>query len=173
MFIFISGAMGPLTGNERKGFGRKKKPSNGLKFSQNVKKEWFPGFLLPLSVPGKESALLKKWCKTLQLSNRSLLVFLNLSKLEIWKLNFHVLFLNHLRFVEFLRNLLMKSHRFRIKGVRLLKCMGKLNGFLFSSVLKVLLFPKVPILLRPPRLIPFLERLTGSGAWGAVLGALI
>jgi hypothetical protein len=173
MFIFIYGAMGPLTGNVIKGFGRKKKPSNGLKFFQNVKKEWFPGLLLPLSVLGKESGLLKKWCKTLQLSNQSLLVFLNLSKLEIWKLSFRVLILNHLRFVEFLGNLLMKSHRFRIKGARLLKCMGKLNGFLFSSVLKVLLLPKVPILLRLPRLIPFLERLTGTGAWGAVLGVLI
>jgi hypothetical protein len=59
MFIFISGAMGPLTGNERKGFGRKKKPSNGLKFFQNVKKEWVSGLLLPLSVPVKEFALLK------------------------------------------------------------------------------------------------------------------
>jgi hypothetical protein len=67
MFIFISGAMAPLTGNARKGFGRKKKPSNGLKFSQKVKKEWFPGLLLLLpSVLGKEFALLKKLCKTLQ-----------------------------------------------------------------------------------------------------------
>jgi hypothetical protein len=46
MFIFISGAMGPLTGNVRKGF-------------QNVKKEWVSGLLLPLSVPVKEFALLK------------------------------------------------------------------------------------------------------------------
>jgi hypothetical protein len=59
MFIFISGAMGPLTGNVRKGFGRKKKPSSGLKFFQNVKKEWVSGLLLPLSVPVKEFALLK------------------------------------------------------------------------------------------------------------------
>jgi hypothetical protein len=51
--------MGPLTGNVRKGFGRKKKPSNGLKFFQNVKKEWVSGLLLPLSVPVKEFALLK------------------------------------------------------------------------------------------------------------------
>jgi hypothetical protein len=76
-------------------------------------------------------------------------------------------------FVEFLRNLLMKFYRVRIKGVRLMKNMGKLNGFLFSSVLKVHFFPKVLILLRLPRLIPFLERLTGSGAWGAVHGVLI
>jgi hypothetical protein len=60
MFIFISGAMGPLTGNERKGFGRKKKPNNGLKFFQSAKKEWVSGLLLLLSVPGKEFALLKK-----------------------------------------------------------------------------------------------------------------
>jgi hypothetical protein len=65
MFISISGAIVPLTGNVRKGFGRKKKPSNGLKSSQKVKKEWFPGLLLPLSVSGKEFALLKKLCKTL------------------------------------------------------------------------------------------------------------
>jgi hypothetical protein len=88
-------------------------------------------------------------------------------------LSFRVLIQNFLRFVEFLRNLLMKFHRVRIKGVRLMKNMGKLNGFLFSSVLKVHFFPKVLILLRLPRLIPFLERLTGSGAWGAVHGVLI
>jgi hypothetical protein len=66
MFIFISGAMEPRTGNARKGFGKKKKPSNGLKFSQKVKKEWLPGLLLLPSVSGKEFALLKKLCKTLQ-----------------------------------------------------------------------------------------------------------
>jgi hypothetical protein len=43
----------------RKGFGRKKKPSNGLKFSQNVKKEWVSGLLRPLSVPVKEFVLLR------------------------------------------------------------------------------------------------------------------
>jgi hypothetical protein len=59
MFISISGAMGPLTGNVRKGFGRKKKPSNGLMFSQNVKKEWVSGLLRPLSVPVKEFVLLR------------------------------------------------------------------------------------------------------------------
>jgi hypothetical protein len=44
----------------RKDFGRKKNPSNGLKSFQNVKKEWVSCLLLPLSVPGKEFALLKK-----------------------------------------------------------------------------------------------------------------
>jgi hypothetical protein len=66
MFIFIFGEMAPLTGNARKGFGRQKKPSNGLKFSQKVKKEWIPGLLLLPSSSGKELALLKKLCKTLQ-----------------------------------------------------------------------------------------------------------
>jgi hypothetical protein len=37
MFIFIFGVMAPLTGNVRKGFGRQKKPSNGLKVSQKKK----------------------------------------------------------------------------------------------------------------------------------------
>jgi hypothetical protein len=66
MFIFIFGAMAPLTGNVRKGFGRQKKPRNGLKFSQKIKKEWLLSLLLLPRFPGKEFALLKKLCKTLQ-----------------------------------------------------------------------------------------------------------
>jgi competence protein ComGC len=66
----------------------------------------------------------------------------------------------------------MKFHRVSIKAVRLMKNMGKLKGFLLGSVLKVLIFPKVLILLRLPCLITFLERLIGSGAWGAVHGVL-
>jgi hypothetical protein len=57
--------MEPLTGNVRKGFGRKKKPSNGLKFFQKVKKEWLPGLLHLPKVSGKEFALLRKLCKAL------------------------------------------------------------------------------------------------------------
>jgi hypothetical protein len=65
MFIFIFGSMAPLTGNVRKGFGRQKKLSNGLKFSQKIKKEWLPSLLLLPRFSRKEFALLKKLCKTL------------------------------------------------------------------------------------------------------------
>jgi hypothetical protein len=53
-----------------------------------------------------------------------------------------------------------------------MKNMGKLKGFLLGSVLKALIFPKLLILPRLPCLIPFLERLIGSGAWEAVHGVL-
>jgi hypothetical protein len=57
-------------------------------------KEWLLGLLLLPSVSGKEFALLKKLCKTLQSPNRSLLVFLSLSKLATWTLSFCVLIPN-------------------------------------------------------------------------------
>jgi hypothetical protein len=66
----------------------------------------------------------------------------------------------------------MKFHRVSIKVARLLENMGKLKGFLLVSVLKALIFPKLLIHPRLPCLIPFLERLIGSGAWEAVLGVL-
>jgi hypothetical protein len=53
-----------------------------------------------------------------------------------------------------------------------MKNMGKLKGFLLGSVLKALIFPKLLIQPHLPCLIPFLERLIGSGAWEAVLGVL-
>jgi hypothetical protein len=172
MFIFIFGAMAPLSGNMRKGFGRQKKPSNGLRFSQRIKKEWLLSLLLLPRLSGKEYASLKVLCKPLQLPNRSLLVFLSLSKLAIWTSSFHALIQKFHRFVEFLRNLLMKFHRASVKVIRLLRNMRKLKSFLLGSVPKALIFPKLLIHLRLLCLIPFLEKLTGSDAWEVVLVVL-
>jgi hypothetical protein len=66
----------------------------------------------------------------------------------------------------------MKFHRASVKAVRLLENMRKLKGFMLGSVPKALIFPKLLIHPRLPCLIPFLERLIGSGAWEVVLGVL-
>jgi hypothetical protein len=39
MCIFIFGVMVPLIGSVKKGFARQKKLSNGLRFSQRIKKD--------------------------------------------------------------------------------------------------------------------------------------
>jgi hypothetical protein len=152
----------------KKGFGRQKKLSNGLRFSQRIKRDWHLSLLLLPRSSGNEFALLKVLCKPRQLSNRSLLVILSLLKLAIWTSSFLALTQKFYRLVAFLRNLLMMFHRVSSKVIRLLMNMRRFKGFQPDSVFKALIFPKLLIHLFLLRLIPSLEKLIVLGAWGVV-----
>jgi hypothetical protein len=121
--------MVPLTGSVRKVFVRQKKPSNGLRSSQRIKRDMLLSLLLLPRLSRNEFALLEALCKPLQLSNRSLMVFLSLLKLAILTSSFLALIQKFHKFIEFLRNLLMRFHLFSNKVIRLLRIMRNMRRF--------------------------------------------
>jgi hypothetical protein len=174
MCISIFGAMVPHIGSVKRGFGRQKKLSNGLRFSQRIKSNWHVNLLLLPRQMGNEFVSLKESCKPLQLSNLSLLVSLKLLKLAIWMSSFQaliLLFQNFLIIVAFLSNLLFSVKmfpRFSMMMIRLQMIMRRFKGFLFGRVIKALIFPKPLIPLYLLCLILSLEKLIMFGAWEVV-----